>query len=198
MFALAGYEIIRIIQGVYHLSGKGGSIMEFEEVQALRKSSRSYTDEPVSEKDIAALIHAAGSASVGMHNDKGYAIAVVTAKSVLSAIAEDMKKIGKGDPLYGAPLLFVICETKDAIEFLKRYDAGIMAEHLQLQAAALGLGSVILYGFIRHLGENASYLKKMKLPEGVKPLLAVAVGHAKGADLPRKSDRHFTVLTIDE
>lgn len=172
--------------------------MEFEKVQSLRKSSRSYTAEPVGKEDVEALIHAARSASVGMHNDKGHAIAVVTAKHVLSSITNAMKELGKGDPLYGAPLLFVICETGDVVEFLKRFDAGIIAEHLQLKAAELGLGSVILYGFIRHLGENASYIQAMKLPEGVKPLLAVAVGHTKAADVPRRGDRHFTVLTIDE
>lgn len=45
--------------------------MEFDEVLALRKSVRSYTDEPVSEEEIKALIHAAEEASVGHHNDKG-------------------------------------------------------------------------------------------------------------------------------
>ena len=48
--------------------------MEFDEVLALRKSVRSYTDEPVSEEEIKALIHAAEEASVGHHNDKGYAL----------------------------------------------------------------------------------------------------------------------------
>jgi len=49
-----------------------------------------------------------------------------------------------------------------------------------------GWGSVILFGFIRHLGENAEYIKKMNLPEGVYPLLGVAVGHGPGSAVKRK------------
>lgn len=78
-----------------------------------------------------------------------------------------------------------------------RYDAGIIAEHIHLKAAELGLGSVILFGFIRHLGENAEYIKKMNLPEGVYPLLGVAVGHGPGSGVKRKDDRHFKVLRME-
>ena len=65
------------------------------------------------------------------------------------------------------------------------------------KAAELGLGSVILFGFIRHLGENAEYIKKMNLPEGVYPLLGVAVGHGPGSAVKRKDDRHFRVLRVE-
>lgn len=78
-----------------------------------------------------------------------------------------------------------------------RYDAGIIAEHIHLKAAELGLGSVILFGFIRHLGENAEYIKKMNLPEGVYPLLGVAVGHGPESAVKRKDDRHFKVLRME-
>lgn len=46
--------------------------MEFDQVLALRKSIRSYTDEPVSKEDLAALVKAALASSVGKHNDAGY------------------------------------------------------------------------------------------------------------------------------
>ena len=68
---------------------------------------------------------------------------------------------------------------------------------IQQKAAELGLGSVILFGFIRHLGEEAEYIKMLDLPEGTLPLLAVAVGHAPGSDVKRKEDRHFQVISRD-
>ena len=110
---------------------------------------------------------------------------------------EEKEETGGGDPLFGAPLLFLICSTKEAVDYLMRYDAGIIAEHIHLKAAELGLGSVILFGFIRHLGENAEYIKKMNLPEGVYPLLGVAVGHGPGSAVKRKDDRHFKVLRME-
>ncbi|WP_296955225.1 nitroreductase family protein [uncultured Dialister sp.] len=169
--------------------------MEFEKVQSLRKSIRSYTKEAVSEEDRKALIHAALTASVGKHNDKGYVIVSVTDRKVLEKIStEGGEKLGRPHLIYEAPLLFLICRTKDAFEYLEDFDAGIIAEHIHLKATELGLGSIILFGFVRHLGAEADYLKMLSLPEGVTPLLGVAVGHSRLADTPRKEDRHFEVI----
>ena len=164
-------------------------IMEFDEVLALRKSVRRYTKEIVSQEDEKAILDAAMASSVGKHNDGGYNLVVVRDREILDLIAkEEKEETGGGDPLFGAPLLFLICRTKEA---------GIIAEHIHLKAAELGLGSVILFGFIRHLGENAEYIKKMNLPEGVYPLLGVAVGHGPGSAVKRKDDRHFRVLRVE-
>lgn len=37
----------------------------------------------------------------------------------------------------------------------------------------------------------------MNLPEGVYPLLGVAVGHGPGSAVKRKDDRHFKVLRME-
>lgn len=37
----------------------------------------------------------------------------------------------------------------------------------------------------------------MNLPEGVYPLLGVAVGHGPGSAVKRKDDRHFRVLRVE-
>uniref|UniRef100_UPI004025C67C nitroreductase family protein n=1 Tax=Dialister sp. TaxID=1955814 RepID=UPI004025C67C len=70
--------------------------MEFDQVLALRKSIRSYTDEPVSKEDLAALVKAALASSVGKHNDAGYTLCVVTDRALLSAIDKEAEeKLGK-------------------------------------------------------------------------------------------------------
>lgn len=169
--------------------------MELDQVLALRKSVRSYTTESISDADIEALLRAAQTASVGKHNDAGYVLAVVSHPEILRQIdREATEKMGKPHIFFRAPLLIFICETKEAFPHLKGFDAGIIAEHIHLKATDLGLGSVILYGFINHLGHEADYVKALDLPEGVYPYLAVAVGHSPIADKPRKEDRHFAVL----
>ena len=168
--------------------------MEFDTVLALRKSVRSYTKEPVSKEDIEALLHAAQTASVGKHNDAGYELGAVTNPELLKKIDEEAtEKLGRPHMFFEAPLLLLICETKEAFDHLKGFDAGIIAEHIHLKATELGLGSVVLFGFIHHLGHDADYIKALDLPEGTYPLLAVAVGHSPIADQPRKEDRHFAV-----
>lgn len=145
--------------------------MEFDQVLALRKSIRSYTDEPVSKEDLAALVKAALASSVGKHNDAGYTLCVVTDPALLSAIDKEAEeKLGKPHMFFEAPALIFICETKEAFDYLKEFDAGIIAEHIHLKASDLGLGSVVLYGFIRHLGHDADYVKALGLPEGTYPI----------------------------
>lgn len=99
-------------------------IMEFNEVLALRKSVRRYTKEIVSQEDEKAMLDAAMASSVGKHNDGGYNLVVVRDREILDLIAkEEKEETGGGDPLFGAPLLFLICRTKEAVEYLMRYDA---------------------------------------------------------------------------
>ena len=107
---------------------------------------------------------------------------------------EAEEKLGKPHMFFEAPALIFICETKEAFDYLKEFDAGIIAEHIHLKASDLGLGSVVLYGFIRHLGHDADYVKALGLPEGTYPLLAVAVGHSRMAKMERKGDREFEVI----
>lgn len=170
--------------------------MDFDNVEKLRKSSRSYLEEPVSGPDTAALVKSACSGAVGMHNDKGYEVVVV--QKQLGELKNAVEKAEKvKEPFYGAQLLFIICTTKEARAGLAGFDAGIIAGQLQLRAAALGLGSVILYGFLHKLpsSEISDILKKtLGLPGGLTPVLAVAVGHTEDASGPRKEDRHFEIL----
>ncbi len=169
--------------------------MEFDQVLALRKSARAYTDEPVSQADIDALLKAAMAASVGKHNDAGYTLAVVKDPALLSQIDKEAEeKLGRPHMFFQAPLLILICETKEVFGHLKEFDAGIIAEHIHLKATDLGLGSVVLFGFIHHLGHEADYVKALNLPEGTYPLLGVAVGHSRAAGMPRKEDRKFEVI----
>ena len=169
--------------------------MELNQVLALRKSARAYTAEPVSQADIDALLKAAMAASVGKHNDAGYVLTVVKDPALLSQIDKEAEeKLGKPHMFFNAPLLILICETKEAFGHLKEFDAGIIAEHIHLKATDLGLGSVVLFGFIHHLGHEAEYVKALGLPEGTYPLLGVAVGHSRAAGMERKEDRKFGVI----
>jgi len=171
--------------------------MEYDKVESLRKSVRKYTAEPVSEADIEALIHSAQTASVGKHNDAGYVLSVVTDPEVLRyVIKESEEKIPRPDPIFSAPLVIFICRTKDAFEHLMEFDVGVIAEHIHLKATDLGLGSVVLYGFIGGLRGKSDYVSKLGLPEGAEPLLAVAVGHSPLAEIERKADRNFAVVRV--
>lgn len=166
--------------------------MEFDHVLAVRSSVRRYTEEPVAEEDIEKIVAAAERSPVGHFDFKNYAIAAVTDRKVLDLLAEENQALsGRGDPIYGAPLLLLIMSTPEAREDSIKLNAGIMAENMHLKAVDLGLGSICIYSFIRTLNKEegyGKYFQALHLPEGLKPAMAVAVGHTP---IPQR-ERRFT------
>lgn len=174
--------------------------MEFDHVLAVRSSVRRYTEEPVAEEDIEKIVAAAERSPVGHFDYKNYAIAAVTDRKVLQLLAEENQTLsGRGDPIYGAPLLLLIMSTPEAREDSIKLNAGIMAENMHLKAVDLGLGSICIYSFIRTLNKQegyGKYFQALHLPEGLKPAMAVAVGHTPIPQRERRFMARFKVYRI--
>lgn len=175
--------------------------MEFDHVLSVRSSVRRYTDEPVSEEDIKRIVTAGEEVPVGHFDFKNYAIAAITDKTVLKLLAEENDALsGRGDPIYGAPLFLLIMSTPEAQEDSIKLNAGIMAENMHLKAVDLGLGSICIYSFIRTLNRvegYGKYFKAMHLPEGLKPAMAVAVGHTPMVQRERRFVARIPAFRID-
>lgn len=94
--------------------------MDFEKVLSLRQAVRAYTDEPVSEEQLKAILNAAYRAPVGMHNFAGYHLTVITRPELLALMVDTARKVtGKdNNPLYGAPAFILVrrhkgCHSED-------------------------------------------------------------------------------------
>ena len=100
--------------------------MDFEKVLSLRQAVRAYTDEPVSEEQLKAILNAAYRAPVGMHNFAGYHLTVITRPELLALMVDTARKVtGKdNNPLYGAPVFILVSATKAAIQKIVGQDAG--------------------------------------------------------------------------
>ncbi|WP_302590162.1 nitroreductase family protein [uncultured Dialister sp.] len=175
--------------------------MEFDHVLSVRCSVRRYTEEPVSEEDIQKIVKAGEEVPVGHFDFKNYAIAAITDKKVLRLLAEENQALsGRGDPIYGAPLLLLIMNTPEAREDSIKLNAGIMAENMHLKAVDLGLGSICIYSFIRTLNQEegyGKYFQALHLPEGLKPAMAVAVGHTPMVQRERRFVARIPTFRID-
>lgn len=169
--------------------------MEFQKVLELRQSVRAYTDEPVSKEDIKELVKAVQYAPVGMHNNKGYLVTVISSKAVLDTMRETYKNItGRPtDPTYGAPLFILVSETPDVLEELKKYDAACIIENLHLAATDIGLGSVYIHGMIFAIKHAKEWQKLAGLPENVTPICGISIGHSKTEVKPRPEKAVFDV-----
>ena len=155
-----------------------------------RSSIRAYTDEAITDGELAALKKAALSAPTAM-NRQDQRFIFVTAKDKLDLLenavmqgiiesgnkefAERIKSRG-GRTLYNAQLVVIIA-AKEA--HFSRVDAGIAVENLALCAKSLGLDSVIL-GMPEGVfaGAHAEEMKKAFLfPEGCSFQIAIGIGH---------------------
>lgn len=169
--------------------------MDFRELLTYRQSVRSFTDKPVDKEQIARLIEAAQHAPVGMHNNKGYLITVITNPAVIALMKktyQDMRCV-KNDPAYGAPLFILISQTAEALPELVKYDAGCLIENMHLAAANEGLGSVYIHGMIFTIRQDKRWQKAAGLPDGVTPVCGLAVGHSKTPVRPRETKEVFAV-----
>ncbi len=169
--------------------------MEFNDVLALRQSVRAYTEEPVSKENIEALVRSVQHAPVGMHNNKGYLVTVISNKAVLDLMRETYTNItGKeNDPTYGAPLFILVSETPEAIQEIKKYDAACIIENIHLAATDLGLGSVYIHGMIFQIKQAKEWQKQAGLPDDVTPICGISVGHSKMTMRKRPEKEAFNV-----
>ena len=118
-----------------------------------RKSIRSYTDQPVSDEDLATIIEAGRWAP----NAGPYNISVIRNSDLLNRIDDLTSKamLASGNdflieraslpgyrPLYGAPVLIILSGPSDAP--YTQLNAATCAENMLLQATELGLGSCFL------------------------------------------------------
>lgn len=168
--------------------------MNFEDVLYSRRSVRSYTGEKPSKEEIRKLLLAAQSAPIGCREYERYRITVIEDPALLgeleNAHAECIQKPCM-HALYSAPVLIVFSAQLSGGVLDNRYysSAACMAEHVHLQASALGLGSCLLWGVIRSANTRPEIVEKLGLPEGFTPVCSVAVG---------KTEKSFPIREVPE
>jgi nitroreductase len=167
---------------------------DFFEVLKTRRTVRSYTSEPVSQRDIQELIDSAVLAPTGM-NLQPWAFTVVTNQDVLQKLnsivvgilrspevqrhmTNDRMREIVNEPGYyifhGAPALIVISGDRKVPGAM--YDCQLAAENLFLAAHAKGLGTCYM-GFLQLAADHPEAQKLIGLAEGYKMMAAAVVGH---------------------
>lgn len=149
-----------------------------------RRSVREYTDEPVSDSDLKAMLDAAMAAPSAMHTDPWHFI-VLRNRAALDLLADGLPY---GKMLKHAPLGIIVCGDMDKahrgeLSYLLQ-DCSAAIENLLLGAHLQKLGAVWLG--VHPNEERMDYIRKnFEIPEGVLPLAAVAVGHPAEHPEPR-------------
>lgn len=155
--------------------------MEFTKVLQLRRSTRSYRPEQISEEQLSAILAAAQSAPVGMGRFDRLQLVVVQDPELLEALNADYAaSIDNEDarPTYGAPTVILVLEDRNDPDLLSGANAACIVEHMALAATNLGLGSVYLLGICRELQDKAHPAALLHIPSNFRMVSGIAIGTA--------------------
>ena len=174
--------------------------MNLDEIMALRKTTRSYTDEPVSEEDIQAILRAGETAPLALSDDETTFITVVQDPELLSEIREVCKKKYKNgttkDSYYGAPVIIYLSAADVSPDHIEYSNVACVIENMILKATELGLGSTYVWGCLRKLRASEETVEKLKLPDGAEVLSALAIGHPVEALTPRDVTEKMRIMRL--
>ncbi len=149
-----------------------------------RRSVRTFTNEPVSEEHVRAILRA-GMFAPSAHNKRSWELITVTSRETLNALAPMSKWWGM---LREAPLCIVCCGYSPGIkpedeEFIVQNSVAA-TENMLLCIDALGLGGVWL-----GIHPKRPYYEDVKallgIPEEVRVVSLIAAGHPREPLAPR-------------
>ena len=152
-----------------------------------RTSIRQFTDQTISSDTIETLLRAGMAAPTAVNKQPWHFVAV-TSKDKLKAMAINNPNARM---LEQAPLAIVVCgDMQKALEGEARaswtLDCSAATENILLAAHGLGLGAVWTALYLRE--ERAkSTIEALKLPDHIKPLCAIIIGHP--AENPEPKDK---------
>lgn len=165
--------------------------MSFLEMAEARYSVRDYADKKVEQDKLKKILEAAHVAPTAANKQP--------ARLVVVQEEEGLKKIGKAANIYGAPLAIIVCSdhTKAWTRPFDQkkttdIDATILTDHMMMEAAELGLGSVWICYF-----KPDVIRQEFQLPDTLEPVNILAIGYANGS--PADPKRHVTQrIPLDE
>ncbi|MCD8036638.1 MAG: nitroreductase family protein [Clostridiales bacterium] len=173
--------------------------MEFFDTIKQRKSTRVFTDEPVSDKELKQILIAANAAPMGSARYDNLRISVVKNKNMMEKLSVAMEKmlqdrtkmkaiagsnplppIKAFKPFYGAPVVLIVShKMHDVQPGIEYTNVGCVCENMHLAATALGLGSCYMWGVFEsmRLYPELDASSLLELPEDYMPIMGMIVGH---------------------
>lgn len=164
--------------------------MNFLELAKKRHSVRKYDDRKVEEEKLLSILEA-GRVAPTAANYQPQRLLVIKEK-------DGLEKLKKSCKTYNAPVAIVVCsdhtttwkrpfDGKDTADI----DASIITDHMMLEAANQGLGSVWICYF-----DPDILRKEFNIPENYEPINILCVGYsASPAESPDRHDSKRKPLT---
>lgn len=165
--------------------------MEYEKLIADRYSVRNFKAEHLKEESILKILDAANKAPTGCNKQPQRILVLNT-----DAAMEKLKKCTKCH--FEAPAAMLVCYSEEE-SWVRPYDkalsapvdAAIVATHMMLAAANIGVGSC----WVMHFDPSA-VTQEFNIPNGIKPLTLLVMGYP--SDEAKPSPMHTAFRPMDE
>lgn len=156
--------------------------MDFLSIAKSRYSVRSYMEKKVEKEKLDNILEAAHVAPTAAN--------LQPVRLIVVQEANGLSKIGKAANIYHAPLAIIVCsdhskawkrpfDGKQTIDI----DASILTDHMMLEAAEQGLGSVWICYF-----KPDVLRQEFALPDYLEPVNILAIGYPD--EVPASPERH--------
>ena len=147
-----------------------------------RSSTRGYTEEPLTEAELDALLHAGLQAPTAANKQEIHFTVLDGGHPILRELEEEKNRLRNitapaHNFYFEAPVVVIL--SADCSYKWSALDAGIAVENMALAAEGLGLGNLII-GCIDDAikGEKKEYFTTaLKFPENYEYKIAIAFGH---------------------
>ena len=158
-----------------------------------RRSVRSYSDRPLEEEKLSAILEAGTFAATGMGKQSPVIVAVENKedREILRKLNAEIIENPDSDPFYGAPVVAVVLADKNIRTHTE--DGSLVIGNLMLAAASLGVSSCWIHRAKEtfETQEGKALLKKWGLSEDLAGVGNCILGYAAGPipeARPRKKD----------
>jgi nitroreductase len=166
--------------------------MDFIELAKKRYSVRKFKSMPVEDEKLK-LILEAGRVAPTAADKQPHRVLVIRNDEALSKLKDCTGSH------FNAPLALLVCYNKDLAWTRVRFDqkssgdvdASIVATHMMLQAADIGIGSTWVMHF-----DPGKIREAYNIPDNIEPVALLPMGYP--ADDAAPSERHFQRLGLEE
>lgn len=150
-----------------------------------RKSIRKFNGESITEAELKEILKAAYAAPVGRAMYNTLSLTVISNKELLDKWEKHMAAVAGNPelhPFYGAPTVILVSSEVAASPAanVNYSNAAILVQNMALAATELGVGACHIWGATGALSGNEELIEELKVPEGMVPCCAIALGHFDG------------------
>lgn len=157
-----------------------------------RKSIRNFNGESITDAELQEILKAAYAAPVGRAMYETLSMTVISNKELLDKWEKHTATVfGNPDmrPFYSAPTVILLSSAGEPAGNINYSNAAIVVHNMAIAATELGVGACHLWGSVGVLPGNEELMKELKIPEGMVPYCAIALG---------KTDEKYLLREIPE